>query len=178
MDRFRDDPGFQIVGRAVDHPFHIHQNPFWVIRIDEPAADGTLHNILPEPRWMDVVPIPRHRGRVVFRSRFPDFVGTYVNHCHILLHEDNGMMQPVEVTPFDQRPAGEPSQDGDVARANFEVRDGLAEGGDSSGATDAVTDLYPRPTLAEAYARNVSFVDANPTTGQEYPGSEVTAPDA
>jgi len=49
MDRFRADRGFQIVGRAVDHPFHIHQNPCWVMRIDVPAADGTLHNILEEP---------------------------------------------------------------------------------------------------------------------------------
>ena len=44
-----------------------------------------------------MVHIPRNGGRIVFRSRFWDFVGLYVNHCHLLLHEDNGMMQPVEV---------------------------------------------------------------------------------
>src|SRR5581483_7244136 len=32
------------------------------------------------------------------RSRFVDFTGLYVLHCHILIHEDRGMMQLVEVT--------------------------------------------------------------------------------
>lgn len=71
---------------TVDHPFHIHVNPFWLSRIDVPIADGSLVNILTEPRWQDVAWLPRGRGRVVFRSRFPDYVGEYVNHCHILLH--------------------------------------------------------------------------------------------
>jgi FtsP/CotA-like multicopper oxidase with cupredoxin domain len=31
------------------------------------------------------------------RSRFVDFTGLYVFHCHILAHEDRGMMQLVEV---------------------------------------------------------------------------------
>ena len=34
------------------------------------------------------------------RSRFVDFTGTYVIHCHILAHEDRGMMTVVEVVPF------------------------------------------------------------------------------
>ncbi len=176
MEQFRGHRGFQVVSRAVDHPFHMHQNPFWVTRIDVPAADGELHNILDEPRWMDVVPVPRHRGRVVFRSRFPDFVGTYVNHCHILLHEDNGMMQPVEVTPFDRRPPGDVADDTDVARANYEPRSSLATGGPSAEATASVTELYPRPSLAEGYRQNMSFIDRNPTTGQTYPGFEVDPP--
>jgi FtsP/CotA-like multicopper oxidase with cupredoxin domain len=32
------------------------------------------------------------------RSRFVDFTGQYVLHCHILIHEDLGMMQLIEVT--------------------------------------------------------------------------------
>ena len=32
------------------------------------------------------------------RSRFVDFTGQYVLHCHILIHEDRGMMQLIEVT--------------------------------------------------------------------------------
>ncbi|HKJ56497.1 MAG TPA: multicopper oxidase domain-containing protein [Nitriliruptoraceae bacterium] len=174
MEQWRESPSFQLLTRAVDHPFHIHQNPFWVIRIDVPSADGELHNILDEPRWMDVVPLPRHRGRVVFRSRFPDFVGTYVNHCHILLHEDNGMMQAVEVTPFDR--ATESSQDVEDARANYVVRDGLAQGGLSPAAAQEVTDLYGRMTGDEAWVANVSFEDPNHSTGQSYPGFEVTPP--
>jgi L-ascorbate oxidase len=34
------------------------------------------------------------------RTKFADFTGTYVLHCHILIHEDRGMMQMVEVVPI------------------------------------------------------------------------------
>jgi FtsP/CotA-like multicopper oxidase with cupredoxin domain len=33
------------------------------------------------------------------RSRFVDYHGTYVMHCHILIHEDRGMMFTVSVVP-------------------------------------------------------------------------------
>jgi hypothetical protein len=33
------------------------------------------------------------------RSRFVDFPGSYVMHCHILAHEDRGMMATVTVGP-------------------------------------------------------------------------------
>jgi len=38
-------------------------------------------------------------GYFKFRSKFVDYTGKYVLHCHILAHEDRGMMQLVEVTP-------------------------------------------------------------------------------
>jgi FtsP/CotA-like multicopper oxidase with cupredoxin domain len=38
-------------------------------------------------------------GYFKMRSRFVDFTGSYVLHCHILIHEDRGMMQLVEVVP-------------------------------------------------------------------------------
>jgi hypothetical protein len=31
------------------------------------------------------------------RTHFADFAGKFVNHCHILAHEDRGMMQLIEV---------------------------------------------------------------------------------
>jgi FtsP/CotA-like multicopper oxidase with cupredoxin domain len=43
-----------------------------------------------------VVTIP---GYFKMRSQFVDFTGQYVLHCHILTHEDRGMMQLVEVVP-------------------------------------------------------------------------------
>ena len=43
--------------------------------------------------------LPRMGGYVTFRSRFWDFTGEYVNHCHILQHEDWGMMQTVKIVP-------------------------------------------------------------------------------
>lgn len=60
---------------TVDRQFHIHVNPFWLSRVDAPIADDTLVNILTEPRWQDVIWLPRGRGRAVFRSRFTDYVG-------------------------------------------------------------------------------------------------------
>jgi len=72
--------------------------------------------------WWDVFPIPsgyapttdkdkkiplknskgepvRVPGYFKMRSRFVDYTGFYVLHCHILAHEDRGMMTIVEVTP-------------------------------------------------------------------------------
>jgi FtsP/CotA-like multicopper oxidase with cupredoxin domain len=39
-------------------------------------------------------------GYFKMRSRFVDFSGYYVIHCHILAHEDRGMMTVVEVAPL------------------------------------------------------------------------------
>jgi len=77
----------------VRHPFHIHVNPFQVVRINgEPV----------EPYWADTVALPpggtaEAPTSVTFRTRFRDFKGAFVMHCHMLVHEDMGMMQVVEV---------------------------------------------------------------------------------
>lgn len=78
-----------------DHPFHIHVNPFQIVEIKH--ADGTIEEIPFERRvWSDTVNVPR-RGHVKIRSRFVTFRGRFVLHCHILNHEDRGMMMDVEV---------------------------------------------------------------------------------
>jgi FtsP/CotA-like multicopper oxidase with cupredoxin domain len=46
--------------------------------------------------WEDTVPVPSN-GEIVIRSRFLDFTGKTVYHCHILDHEDAGMMGVVEI---------------------------------------------------------------------------------
>jgi FtsP/CotA-like multicopper oxidase with cupredoxin domain len=71
-----------------DHVFHIHTNPFQVTKI----------NGRPEPRlvWRDTAVVPR-RGSLTFRSRFLDYTGTFMLHCHMMNHEELGMMQTVEV---------------------------------------------------------------------------------
>ncbi len=155
-----DKKSWQLVTKSVDHPFHIHQNPCWVTRIEIPDEKGNLVNILDAPRWQDVMWIPRNGGRVIFRSRFPDYVGAYVNHCHILLHEDNGMMQVIEVTPF-------------ANQANYEAKDQLAG---SSASSEDVSAIYPRKTLDEAWLQSMQFIDPNDRTGQEYPGFEIAPP--
>lgn len=72
----------------VTHPFHIHINDFQVMSVNGVAP--------PVPEWRDTVDIPPN-GQVIIRSRFLDFTGVYVLHCHILTHEDTGMMQIVQV---------------------------------------------------------------------------------
>jgi FtsP/CotA-like multicopper oxidase with cupredoxin domain len=70
------------------HPFHIHVNDFQVIEVNgEPIA---AHS------WEDTTPIPAF-GEIVIRTRFLDYAGKFVYHCHILDHEDRGMMGVVEV---------------------------------------------------------------------------------
>jgi suppressor of ftsI len=78
-----------VVRNASDewHPFHIHVNDFQVMTIDgQPQA----------PHYKDTIPVPAN-GEVVLRMRFLDFPGKFVYHCHILAHEDAGMMGVVEV---------------------------------------------------------------------------------
>jgi FtsP/CotA-like multicopper oxidase with cupredoxin domain len=78
------------------HPFHIHVNPFQVTEILNPAVSKTPFT-LPTPWvWWDNIAIPPG-GYVKILSRFVDFTGMYVLHCHILGHEDRGMMQLVQV---------------------------------------------------------------------------------
>ena len=73
------------------HPFHIHINPFQIVDITGGPTD-----LLSIGRWQDTILIPQF-GSVTIRTRFQDYTGPYVNHCHFLAHEDQGMMQVVEV---------------------------------------------------------------------------------
>jgi FtsP/CotA-like multicopper oxidase with cupredoxin domain len=41
--------------------------------------------------------VERKGGTLTFRSRFIDFTGVYVMHCHMMNHEEMGMMATVEV---------------------------------------------------------------------------------
>jgi FtsP/CotA-like multicopper oxidase with cupredoxin domain len=45
--------------------------------------------------------LPAQPGKVVLRVRFADYLGTYVEHCHRLPHEDRGMMSLVRTIPHD-----------------------------------------------------------------------------
>ncbi|MCY0991216.1 multicopper oxidase domain-containing protein [Nannocystis sp. ILAH1] len=80
------------VGMGV-HPFHIHVNSFLVTSINGKKPS--------QPIWRDTCIVPMSGtdadGSLAFLSRFLHFKGPYVLHCHILEHEDEGMMQLVEV---------------------------------------------------------------------------------
>jgi FtsP/CotA-like multicopper oxidase with cupredoxin domain len=73
---------------GMDHPFHLHGFQFQVL-----DRDGA-----PEPyvSWKDAVNVPKQRT-VRLVVRFDDFPGKWMFHCHILDHEDQGMMGVLEV---------------------------------------------------------------------------------
>jgi FtsP/CotA-like multicopper oxidase with cupredoxin domain len=84
-----------------DHPFHIHVNGFQVIATtaDDPA--GALHTVTVHGH-QDIVTIPKRfakgtNGEVIIRQRFETYTGWFVFHCHILQHEDAGMMATIQV---------------------------------------------------------------------------------
>lgn len=73
------------------HPFHIHVNHFQITRI----GDQVLKDI---PIWRDTI-IVREGVPVTARTRPTEFTGKSVMHCHILDHEDRGMMFLMEIEP-------------------------------------------------------------------------------
>ncbi|MGA0122321.1 MAG: multicopper oxidase family protein [Gaiellales bacterium] len=72
------------------HNFHIHVNDYQVVARNGVPVRG-------QPIWMDSIGI-RPGGSVTLRLPFDDFDGTWVFHCHVLVHEDHGMMALVEAT--------------------------------------------------------------------------------
>jgi hypothetical protein len=158
-EHFEADPYFQVVTGHMDHPFHMHVNPFWVLRIEVPDESGELHDVLAQPCWMDTVYVPRG-GRVIFRSRFADYAGDFVNHCHILVHEDYGMMRGCSATH-------------EVVRSNYVARPRVTR---KNMTAEEVSALYGRPSLGDSYKQSLSFLDSNRETGQIFPGFSVEPP--
>jgi bilirubin oxidase len=75
---------------GMDHPFHLHGFRFQVL-----DRDGVRE---PFPSWKDVVNVRKHETvRIIVR--YDDFPGLWMFHCHILDHEDRGMMGVLEVDP-------------------------------------------------------------------------------
>ncbi len=72
----------------MDHPMHLHTDPVQVVAIDGRPYDA--------PGLEDTVNVPAG-GSVTVRVAFADFTGRTVFHCHILPHEDNGMMAVVKI---------------------------------------------------------------------------------
>jgi FtsP/CotA-like multicopper oxidase with cupredoxin domain len=106
----------------LDHPFHLHQTPIFVTEVVDPRNPPPSGNTITNPnKWQDVQLVPGGvinldtfeviaAGSMTFRVRFvgdiatslkegDEPVGDYVLHCHMLDHEDLGMMQRVRVLP-------------------------------------------------------------------------------
>jgi FtsP/CotA-like multicopper oxidase with cupredoxin domain len=69
---------------GMDHPFHLHVWPFQIV--DDTGWPG----------WKDTVNVPGG-GQVTIRIPFVGHTGRTVYHCHILDHEDIGMMGVINV---------------------------------------------------------------------------------
>jgi FtsP/CotA-like multicopper oxidase with cupredoxin domain len=90
------------------HAFHIHQVHFvlleWFgIPVNEPFLRDTINVPFAETKG---APYPTVKLRMDFRD--PNSVGTFIYHCHLLEHEDGGMMGIIRVEPR--------VQDGDLSR--------------------------------------------------------------
>jgi FtsP/CotA-like multicopper oxidase with cupredoxin domain len=97
------------------HPYHIHVNPFQIVAIYDPTgkdvsdpnaseADGDTQYPGLKGQWKDTLWI-KNAGKdssgtykIVVRTRYERYIGDFVLHCHILDHEDKGMMQNVSIT--------------------------------------------------------------------------------
>ena len=178
---------------GIDHVFHIHQTDLAVIRSGtnsistSPTATGPYRYT----SLRDSVDIPPGSS-VIIRWRVSPELGKYVFHCHILPHEDGGMMMGVLALPnASQRrfalgstpgqqtlvvvkdgngktagrvyPFGKSSTRG-VATATGELTDDLTE--------DVVTALRPR----SAPRRSSRSTTGSPSTGSRTSGR--SAPNA
>lgn len=98
------------------HPFHIHQNDFIVLEIngipveeiEQNYLDGVLSDTIALPPAHEpgtvtpenpygIAQVGGTPSEVRILMDFEDYPGSYVNHCHILFHEDAGMMAVVRV---------------------------------------------------------------------------------
>ncbi|MEU0569466.1 multicopper oxidase family protein [Nonomuraea sp. NPDC005983] len=71
-----------------EHSFHVHTNDFQLMSINGRRHQG--HG------WQDTASV-LPKGQIVVRIRFADYTGKTVLHCHILNHEDAGMMAVLEI---------------------------------------------------------------------------------
>jgi FtsP/CotA-like multicopper oxidase with cupredoxin domain len=81
------------------HEFHMHQIHFLLLAINGvpvPKEQEQLRDMVQVPYWPGFGPYPSVTVRLDFRG--PD-IGDFVYHCHILAHEDGGMMAIIRVLP-------------------------------------------------------------------------------
>lgn len=113
--------------KVAGHPFHIHVNPFQIVKILDPdnndvsgpdAKDNFGGAVDPEYRglkgvWKDTIWVKivtkevedvngvkknvNFPYKIFIRTRYERYIGDFVLHCHILDHEDQGMMQNVSI---------------------------------------------------------------------------------
>jgi FtsP/CotA-like multicopper oxidase with cupredoxin domain len=84
------------MGMQMAHPIHMHGRQFRVIARTGGKADNALREGLVDGGWMDTV-LVLPGETVSVQVTFTSHPGTYLYHCHILEHEDMGMMRNFRV---------------------------------------------------------------------------------
>jgi FtsP/CotA-like multicopper oxidase with cupredoxin domain len=84
------------MGMALAHPIHLHGPQFRVLSRSGGGANALREGIVDTPAADTVLVLPGETVRIqVTFSRHP---GLYLYHCHILEHEDMGMMRNLRIT--------------------------------------------------------------------------------
>jgi FtsP/CotA-like multicopper oxidase with cupredoxin domain len=82
-----------------NHEFHIHQIHFLLLEQNGKKvtrSEKQFYDTIQVPYWSGSGPYPSIKVRMDFRG---DIVGDFLYHCHILAHEDSGMMAKISVIP-------------------------------------------------------------------------------
>ena len=115
-----------LTSKVEPHIFHIHVNPFQVLDVLYAPKDALPKSIF-GPNGECLVP-PNSVGlqnqycgmwrtfkdtifvqndyKVLVRTRYDRYIGEFVIHCHILDHEDGGMMANIQIVPDAKAPGG------------------------------------------------------------------------
>lgn len=97
--------GARATVNAFGHPFHIHVNPFQIVRIvkDTTGQDVSETGDADESQYADLKGVRKdtlcvRQGYTAFvRTRYRRYIGDFVLHCHILDHEDQGIMRNIRI---------------------------------------------------------------------------------
>jgi len=89
-----------------EHPIHVHVNDIQVIEYFDPTTGlktgpdkFAIDNANAPAPTMGAEEAVIQPGILSIRTRFEEFTGLYVMHCHRLNHEDNGLMGLINVIP-------------------------------------------------------------------------------
>jgi FtsP/CotA-like multicopper oxidase with cupredoxin domain len=86
-----------MMGMQMAHPIHLHGRQFRVLDRTGATPPTALHEGLVDAGWTDTVLVmPGETVRILVT--FTQHPGLYLYHCHILEHEDMGMMRNFRVT--------------------------------------------------------------------------------
>jgi FtsP/CotA-like multicopper oxidase with cupredoxin domain len=116
-----------------DHPFHIHVNPFQIIQIlkanktdtgkitgytdvtdiekayiNKEKDEAYYDYVGMAGAWKDTI-VVRADYKVIVATQYRRYIGDFVFHCHLLDHEDQGMMESVRIVLSDSEGQAVPS---------------------------------------------------------------------